>query len=422
MPQDRIVATYFVETPHSLEHAAEAMAGASTRTFVAVSGLTAELRERVGARVEQISPGRMVDNPSLPGSQGPPTATGPLKYRRGEVVLSFPIDGVGTNLPALLSMISGNFFALREVSGMRLLDIELPDCFGRAYPGPQFGIEGTRQLTQVRGRPVIGTIIKPNLGLSPDQTAEMVRQVALAGVDFIKDDEVMANPPHSPLEQRVAAVMRAVHETAERTGRKVMYAFNISDELDAMLHHHETVRKAGGTCVMVSVNSIGYMGVLTLRRRCELPIHAHRNGWDMLTRCPGLGMDFKAWQKLWRLIGVDHLHVNGLRNKFWESDDSVVDSIKATMTPLLGGLHVMPVVGSGQWAGQAGETYRRVRTTDLIYLAGGGIFGHPGGPAAGVASIRQAWEAAAGGISIETAAASHVELRQAVEKFGGLRG
>lgn len=422
MSQDRIEARYFIESPQPLEAAAEAMAGASTRTFVAVAGLTAELRDRVGARVERVTLGQAVDTPGLPGSRGPAWATGPVTYRRGEVVLSFPIEGVGTNLPALLSMVAGNFFALREVSAMRLVDLDLPECFGRAFPGPRFGIDGTRQLTGVQGRPIIGTIIKPNLGLSPAQTADMVRQVALAGVDFIKDDEVMANPPHSPLEARVAAVMRAVDEVADRTGRKVMYAFNISDEVESMFRHHNLVRRAGGTCVMVSVNSIGYMGVLALRRRCELPIHAHRNGWDMLTRCPHLGMEFAAWQKLWRLIGVDHLHVNGLRNKFWEPDDSVVASIRATMAPMLGGYHVMPVVGSGQWAGQAPETYRRTQTVDLIYLAGGGIFGHPGGAAAGVASIRQAWDAATQGVSLDTAAASQVELRQALEEFGKLRG
>ncbi len=420
-PRERIVARYAVETPLSLEAAAEAMAGASTATFVDVPGLTDQLRQRVAARVERIVPGDVVDAPGLPGSRGPNVTQHPARYNRGEVVLSLPIEGVGTNLPALISMTMGNFFALSQVSGMRLLDLELPESLGRAYPGPQFGIEGTRRLAGVHGRPVIGTIIKPNLGLTPEQTAEKVRQVAEAGVDFIKDDEVMVNPPHSPLKKRVASVMRVINDFADRTGRKVMYAFNISDEVDAMLHHHDAVAAAGGTCVMVSVNSIGYMGVLALRRRCRLPIHAHRNGWDMLTRCPHLGIEFAAWQKLWRLIGVDHLHVNGLGNKFWESDDSVVASIRAVMAPLFGGHHVMPVIGSGQWAGQAPQTFSKARTQDLIYLAGGGIFGHPAGAASGVMSIRQAWEAAENDVTLETSATTHPELRQALEKFGSLR-
>ena len=121
----------------------------------------------------------------------------------------------------------------------------------------------------------------------------------------------------------------------------------------------------------------------------------------MYNRHPALGMEFTAYQKLWRLVGVDHLHVNGLKNKFCESDDSVVRSIEACLTPMFGGHLVMPVVSSGQWGGQAEETYRRTQTLDLMYLAGGGILAHPGGPAAGVAAIRQAWEAAAAGIALE---------------------
>ena len=217
----------------------------------------------------------------------------------------------------------------------------------------------------------------------------------------MKDDELMANPPHSPLDERVKAVMSVVNELANATGRKLMFAFNISDQLDHMLEHHDTVLEAGGTCVMVSLNSVGFAGVEYLSQRISLPIHGHRNGWGMYYRHPALGMEFTAYQKLWRLAGVDHLHVNGLKNKFCESDESVVRSIKACLTPMFGGYLAMPVVSSGQWGGQAEETFRQTQTLDLMYLAGGGILAHPGGPAAGVAAIRQAWEAAVAGVPLE---------------------
>jgi ribulose-bisphosphate carboxylase large chain len=129
-------------------------------------------------------------------------------------------------------------------------------------------------------------------------------------------------------------------------------------------------------------------------------------------------MEFMAYQKLWRLAGVDQIHVNGLMNKFCEPDESVVRSIKACLTPMLGGYQVMPVVSSGQWGGQAPETYRQARTVDVMYLAGGGILAHPGGPAAGVAAIRQAWQAAVSGVTLEDFARDHVELRQSLEFFG----
>jgi ribulose-bisphosphate carboxylase large chain len=125
-------------------------------------------------------------------------------------------------------------------------------------------------------------------------------------------------------------------------------------------------------------------------------------------------------QKLWRLAGADHLHTNGLRNKFFEGDESVVASARACLTPQFGDRRVMPVLASGQWAGQAPDTYRRLESVDLLYLCGGGILAHAGGPAAGVASIRQAWEAALEGRSLEQAAAVHPELRQAIETYSSV--
>jgi ribulose-bisphosphate carboxylase large chain len=257
----------------------------------------------------------------------------------------------------------------------------LPSSLAGWYPGPQFGIVGCRKLTGVYDEPLIGTIIKPSVGLSPEVTADMVKSLVEAGIDFIKDDELMTSPPYSTLENRVSAVMAVINDHAERTGKKVMYAFNVSDDdLDIMLHNHDVVLAAGGTCIMASVNYVGVAAMVKLRQHSQLPIHGHRNGWGLMTRCEYLGWDYRAYQKLWRLVGVDQLHVNGIQNKFWESDDSVVRSIKALHTPIF---HeddrILPVVSSGQWGGQAPEQYRRTQTVDVLYQAGGGIMGHPGG-------------------------------------------
>jgi ribulose-bisphosphate carboxylase large chain len=197
-----------------------------------------------------------------------------------------------------------------------------------------------------------------------------------------------------------------------------MYAFNITDEVDAMLRHHDAVADAGGTCVMVSLNGVGLAGVAHLRRHSRLPIHGHRNGWGMLTRCPQLGLDFRAYQKLWRLAGVDQLHTNGIRNKFSESDESVVASARACLSPMLGGYEVMPVLSSGQWAGQAPDSYARIGSVDLMYLCGGGIMAHPEGASAGAASVRQAWEAALAGVPLAEYARDREPLRLALERFG----
>jgi ribulose-bisphosphate carboxylase large chain len=418
--RDPIIAKYLIETPHPAEFAAEMIAGEqSSGTFVSVPGETEELKARARARVTSIKRLESVEVPSLPGSRPPKKHSGAAKYQRAEVTIEFPFDNIGPNLPTLLATICGNLYELSELSGIKLLDVELPRAFAERYPGPQFGIEGTRKLAGVYDRPIIGTIVKPSVGLAPAQTADLVRTLGEAGIDFIKDDELQADSPHSPFDERVAAVMPVINEFADRSGKKVMYAFNLTDDLDAMRRHHATVLAAGGTCVMVSIHSVGLATLAEFRKHCALPIHGHRNGWGLYTRHPLLGVEYPAWQKLWRLAGVDQLHVNGLQNKFWEPDDSVVRSIQACLTPMFRPDDTaMPVVSSGQWGGQAPETYRRAGTTDLMYLAGGGILAHPLGPAAGVRALQQAWEAAVkGGIALREHAKTHPELRETIAKF-----
>ncbi len=383
-----------------------------------VPGETDELREQHGAQVERVTHVEEVDAPSLPGARPPRNAPPPHRFHRAEVVLSFPAVNVGASISQLMTTVAGNLFELSPFSGLRLIDLTIPESFKAIYPGPQFGVEGTRTLTGVQESALVGTIIKPSVGLSPQQTAEMVKTLVEAGLDFIKDDELIANPAYSPLAERVRAVMAVINAHAERTGTKVMYAFNISDEIDQMLRHHDTVLEAGGTCVMVNLISVGLAAVSHLRKHSQLPIHGHRNGWGGLSRHPLLGMDFRAFQKFWRVAGVDHLHVNGLRNKFTEPDESVVASARECLTPVLGGYTVMPVFSSGQWAGQIPATYAALGSTDLLYLAGGGIMAHPGGPAAGVASLREAWEATMHGSTLEAYAGSHPALRQALDHFG----
>jgi ribulose-bisphosphate carboxylase large chain len=411
---ERITATYYIETPFAPEKAAAVLAGEqSSGTFVAVPGETEELKQRFAARVESIEFIETVNELAIPGATSKEG-----KYHRAIVKVSWSIENFGYNLPVMISTLQGNLYEITQFTGLKLMDIELPASFGEQFNGPAFGIDGCRKLTNVYKRPLIGTIIKPSIGLSPEQTADIVKTLAEAGIDFVKDDELLSTSANSNFNDRVNAVMKVINAHADKTGKKVMYAFNISGEIDQMLQRYEKIVNSSGTCAMVSINSVGLSAVKKICDQKQLAIHAHRNGWGMLTRHPLLGIDFRAYQKLWRLAGVDQLHVNGIQNKFWESDDSVVSSIDACLTKMYDHKTVLPVVSSGQWGGQAFETYRRTNTVDLLYMAGGGIMAHPMGAAAGVTALQQAWKAAVDGLNLEKAAQQFVEFGKAVEKFG----
>jgi ribulose-bisphosphate carboxylase large chain len=411
---ERIIAKYYIETPYALEKAAQVLAGEqSSGTFVPVPGETEELKQRFAARVEKIEHLETVNYPAIPGATSKDG-----KYHRANIEVSWSIENFAYNLPVLVSTLQGNLYEITQFTGLKLMDIDLPPSYGEHFKGPRFGIAGSRESTGVTDRPLIGTIIKPSIGMSPQQTAELVKTLAEAGIDFIKDDELLSSAANSKFEDRVDAIMRVINTHAHKTGKKVMYAFNISDEVDSMLARYEYIVKAGGTCAMVSINSVGLSATKKICDQGHLVIHGHRNGWGMLNRHPLLGIEFPAYQKLWRLAGVDQLHVNGIQNKFWESDDSVVRSMEACLNPLFNGQTPIPVVSSGQWGGQAFETYRRTQTTDLLYMAGGGIMAHPNGPAGGVVALQQSWEGAVKGLTLQQAAKQYPEFAKSVEKFG----
>ena len=397
-----INATYELDTAIAPERAADIIAGEqSSGTFVAIPGEDEALKARAAA-TWQITP------------LNEPCTTPNKRYL---LKLSWPLQNLGASLPNLLATVAGNLYELKHVAKLRLLDIELPDEFAAAYPGPAFGIAGTRKLAGVATGPLVGTIIKPSVGLSADGTTEFVDQLCAAGVDFIKDDELQADGPSCPFDERARKVMNVINRHADRSGKKVMYAFNLTGELDEMKRRHDLVLSLGGTLTMLSLNSVGLTGFNAFRKHAQLPIHAHRNGWGYLKD----GWSYIAYQKLWRLAGADQMHVNGLANKFQETDESVIASARECFIPLF--KHkpctVMPVFSSGQTVNQAPGTWAALQSTDLIYLAGGGLFAHPGGIAAGVAALRQSWEAAMNNVPLEVAAKTHRELREALEKFAG---
>ena len=413
----RIEADYLIETAIDPVQAAEIMAGEqSSGTFRSVPAETPELKLRAAARIEQLEALEPVMTPTLPGAMQPKDKQ---IWQRALVTLSWPLDNIGPSLPNLITTIAGNLFELQPLSGIRLLDLRLPTAFAERYPGPKFGIQGTRALAGVPERPLIGTIIKPSVGLSAEATGALVTDLCAGGIDFIKDDELQADGPSCPFEDRVKSTMRAVNAAADKTGKKAMVAFNLTGETDEMRRRHDLVRDCGGTCVMVNLTGVGMSGMIDIGRHTEMPIHAHRAGWGALTRDPLLGWSYPAWSKLWRLAGADHMHVNGFDNKFTESNESVAASVASLKDPLFGNspMCAVPVFSSGQTVRQAAATLNAAGSPDVLVTAGGGIIAHPDGVTEGVRAMRQAYDAAMQGVDVDVYAKEYHELTAALAAF-----
>jgi len=414
-----IRATYLVETPCPISDVAAMMAGEqSAGTFTRVEGETDALRARFGAVVVSVEEVGQSDTPTLRSAWAERRGlTGPRGIFR--VIIDYPEDNVGVNLPVLASIVAGNLYDLGEVTGLKLIDVTVAPGYRARYDLPAMGIAGTRASAGVQGRPMFGTIIKPNIGLSPDEIAGLVERLCIEGADFIKDDEIAGTHPHAPVDARIRAVMDRVRRHRDRTGKLVMVAFNITDETDAMRRHADLLAAEGGSCAMVSLNWVGLSAVQTLRRHTPLAIHGHRNGFGGMGRHPLLGMGVRAYQALYRLAGIDHMHVHGMGGKFSDLDEDVTEAARHCLEPMCeSDDRVMPVFSSGQWAGTLPHTLEQVRSDDLMFLSGGGIMAHPGGPAAGLVSLRQAHEAVVAGVPLAEHARTHPELAQALAKFG----
>ncbi|RZT18261.1 ribulose-bisphosphate carboxylase large chain [Mycobacterium sp. BK558] len=418
MRDQRVVrSTYYLESEIEPARAAAILAGEqSSGTFVAVPGESVELHERHGAQVvdvQQLGPCR----PSLP------SRTQPEKVHAALAVVEWPMENIGTDLATLQTTIAGNLFELQELFACRVLDLQLPADFIAAQPGPAFGLAGTRRLIGDVAGAMIGTIVKPNVGLTEAQFRLVVRELARASIDLIKDDELMTDPHYLPLARRVAVATEEIRAAEQITGHPTMYAFNITGDLPNLRRRHDLVVQAGGRCVMLNVPVMGLPALGWLREFAEVPIHGHRAGLAGSMRSPALGLSYRVWQQLARLAGADHLHVSGLGSKFYESDDEVAANVRSLLEPLGDTLGPVPTLSSGQNVTTAAPTYTAVRSTDLLMLAGGGVAAHPDGPAAGVRSLRDAWAAAIDDVPLQQAAESAADagdpaLLHAVQKFG----
>ncbi len=219
------------------------------------------------------------------------------------------------NIAQYLSVFAGNLFGLGRLETVRLLDVEFPDTLVAPFHGPKFGMEGVRRLVGTTKRPHVGTIIKPKVGLTPEDTARVAYEAAIGGVDLIKDDETLTNQAFCPLADRVAAVMARLDEAQSETGRHVLYAVNVSTRADRILERAESALEQGANMLMVDVLTSGFDAIRALAEdpSVRVPLHIHRTMHAAMTRNPEHGIAMRPLARLVRMVGGDRLpHGHGV--------------------------------------------------------------------------------------------------------------
>lgn len=389
--RNRVVATYSIKTDLPVDIASDALcAEQTTGTWHEVERETPELVSRHGAKT--INSWKVGDD---------------LVLR-----IAFPTENFGPTIPMLLSTVAGNLFEMGSFERVRLMDLEFPQSFLDEFSGPSVGLQGCRDILDIQDRPLLGTIIKPNVGLTPKEFGEACYESAVGGIDFVKDDELVANAPYSSIEDRIPEAMEGLDRAEEETGEKKMFAANVTDEVDNILENADVAEEAGANCLMLNFVTAGFSALRVLTEETNLPVHCHRDMFAAYTRVPDHGISPKVINKLVRLCGGDQAHVGSIDGKLYESNEDVVENSRV-LTDDWAVDTALPVSSGGLHAGRIPANLDRLGM-DVLILAGGGVHGHPGGSEAGARSMRQALDIALGDLESKDAP----EYRDAIETWG----
>jgi ribulose-bisphosphate carboxylase large chain len=319
------------------------------------------------------------------------------------------------NMPNILSSVAGNVFGLRTLKNLRLNDIKLPTELIHSFKGPKFGISGIRRLLNVYDRPLVGTIIKPKLGLKTADHARVAYNAWVGGCDIVKDDENLSSQNFNPFNDRILATLEMRDKAEEQTGEKKVYMANVTAETETMLKRAQFIKDHGGKYLMVDILTCGFSALQTLRdHNLGLVIHAHRAGHAAFTKNPKHGISMKVLAKVVRIIGVDQLHIGTVIGKMSETKKEVLENLEAVTSELGGLKKVLPVASGGLYPGLVPDLMKFFGN-DFVIQAGGGIHGHTDGTISGAKAMRQAVDATLQKVSLKEFSKNHKELQEALK-------
>lgn len=396
-PEDYVICDYRVTTDLPMEKAADAIAAEqSTGTWTGLTTLKKGVIDKYGARVTEIN--------------------------GNNIRVAFPSEDFSVDIggvPQILSVIAGNLFGLEALKKVRLEDVRFPKSILEQFPGPKHGAAGLRSVLKRKEKPLVGTIIKPKIGLSPKEMADYVYESGLGGLTNSKDDETLTNQVFCPIEDRTVAIAESL-DRLEQEGIHMIHAINISTSGHKILEVADKVQSLGAKQIMVDVITCGFAAVQVLAEdpSVKVPVHVHRTMHGAMTRDRDHGIAMLPIAKLVRMCGGDALHIGTLGVGKMSGDvGGDMDNLRACTDESVPYKTVMPVCSGGVYPGMVGRLVERSGLTVQIQ-AGGAVAGHPGGVRKGAMAMSQAVEAAYSGISADKYAETHEELKIALEKWG----
>jgi ribulose-bisphosphate carboxylase large chain len=344
--------------------------------------------------------------------------------------IAYPIDlfELG-NLPEIMSSIGGNIYGMKSAKGLLWEDVNIPKKMLKSFKGPRFGIKGIRKYLKVKNRPLVGTIVKPKVGLTEKQHAKVAYESWMGGCDIVKDDENLTSQNFNKFKKRFLLTIKALKKAEKQTKEKKVYLINCTAECEEMKRRIKFVEDNGGNYIMLDIITLGWAALQTARNFTKLPIHAHRAGHAMFDRNPEHGMSMEVIAQLARMVGVDTLHIGTAYGKMSGGKKEVLHIEKEMESQFTKKTkehlsqkwhHIKPVFGVASGGVYPGITDKIIKLmgNNIVIQAGGGIHGNPLGTKSGAMAMRQAVDATLKKQSLKSYAKTHAELRVALKKWG----
>ncbi|GMA63957.1 2,3-diketo-5-methylthiopentyl-1-phosphate enolase [Alicyclobacillus fastidiosus] len=333
-----------------------------------------------------------------------------------EISVGYPQANFNGTFAALLTTVFGKLSMDGEI---RLVRLQIPDELARQYPGPKFGVSGCRSRYGVVERPLIMSIFKACVGLTLPELVSQFEEQALGGVDLVKDDEIFFTEAYATPESRVVAYREAARAIAERTGRETAYAVNLTGPVHQLRERARRLSELGAGALLVNIVAYGYDVVADLAadEDVNVPILAHPavSGALYGGNTYGVEADIVLGQ-LARMAGADMAIFPSMYGSV-TLGQTATERLIAHLRSDTVHKPSLPAPSAGIYPGLVPQLYADFGN-DLIVNAGGGIHGHPQGPAAGGQAFVEAIRAVRSGSTLSEAAKHSEVLRIALQKWG----
>ncbi|MGE5601899.1 MAG: RuBisCO large subunit C-terminal-like domain-containing protein [Nitrososphaerales archaeon] len=289
-----------------------------------------------------------------------------------EAAISYAVESSARELTQLLNVVFGNS-AMQP--GIRVLHLDLSPAILRQFKGPRFGRAGLRALLGVTDRPLLGTALKP-MGLSAQNLAELAYQLALGGVDIVKEDHGLTDQPFAPFAERVPQCADAVARANRESGYACIYAPNVTAPADRILARARQAKASGAGGIMVAPGLVGWD---TLRLLAEddtlgLPVLCHPALLGSLAVNPDQGMAHRVtYGQLPRLAGADVTIFVNYGGRFSFSPDDCRAIITAAEEPRGHVKPIFPMPAGGMTLGRLPEMLE-FYGSEAIFLIAGGLY------------------------------------------------